>query len=97
MKINGTVEKCAVFVSKIAADSPAKAALLNMVYFNGCYGCSYCETPGVITKKGRGHNRSYAQSLKGKARPRTAESMKRHGNKASIKTAVRYLYLLQRK
>ena len=44
------------FVICFTADLPAKAAVLNMMQFNGFYGCSFCEQPGeTVHSSLRGH------------------------------------------
>ena len=40
-------------------DSPARALLQNIKQFNGQFGCSFCEHPGVVAKKGQGFTRVY--------------------------------------
>jgi hypothetical protein len=44
---------CGVF------DLPAKAEVLNMMYFNGQFACITCEEPGVTVKQGKGTARCY--------------------------------------
>lgn len=46
-----------VKVSAVCAtvDLPAKAALLNMTYYNGKFSCITCEIKGEVAKQGRGH------------------------------------------
>ena len=40
--------------TKISAFTvPAKAAVLNMVQFNGKFGCTYCQNPGKNIKQGQ--------------------------------------------
>ncbi|KAH8034036.1 hypothetical protein HPB51_019101 [Rhipicephalus microplus] len=43
----GAVLKSKVFSICCCADSPARAAMQDMVQFNGHYGCSWCYHPGV--------------------------------------------------
>ncbi len=44
------------FVICFTADLPARAAVQNVVQFNGFYGCSFCEQPGVTVHTSlRGH------------------------------------------
>lgn len=62
LNVNGNTVRIKVFVTKIAADIPAKSALLNMIGYNGAHGCSLCEMSGVVVKQGSGHARSYAFS-----------------------------------
>jgi len=54
--------KVTVRLSVICAsvDLQAKAYIANMSMHNGEYGCSTCEEPGKVVKKGKGHVRSYA-------------------------------------
>lgn len=40
-------------------DLQAKAYILNMTMFNGEYGCSTCEEPGVTERQGKGYARFY--------------------------------------
>ncbi|XP_072023195.1 uncharacterized protein, partial [Amphiura filiformis] len=40
-------------------DMPAKSQVLNMVQFNGMYGCSRCLQPGETVASGRGHTHAY--------------------------------------
>lgn len=40
-------------------DLQAKAYILNMTMFNGEYGCSTCEEPGVTERQGKGYARGY--------------------------------------
>lgn len=52
---------------------PARASALNMIHFNGQYGCNFCEQPGgsVRTEKG-GHVHTYPYKLTSpKGPPRT--------------------------
>lgn len=46
---------CGVF------DLPAKASILNMMYFNGQYACITCEEPGHSVKQGKGTARCFPQ------------------------------------
>lgn len=32
----------------VVCDKPAKASIRNAIQFNGYYGCSYCEQPGML-------------------------------------------------
>jgi hypothetical protein len=49
---------CRASVVVSAVDAPARAALQNLSYYNGQFGCSFCETEGVlperVSKKQRG-------------------------------------------
>ena len=80
-------------MTKIAADTPAKAGLLNMILHNGKFGCPSCETPGTTTKKGRGHNRSYHFSLVHTSNRRSKASMRRQGTKADATRTVSRIWL----
>ena len=51
------ITKCIALLSCV--DSPARATLQNIKQFNGKFGCSFCEHPGVIVEKGRGFTRAY--------------------------------------
>lgn len=88
VRVNDREEMVKFYVTKVAADSPAKASLLNMIYFNGFFGCSVCEIGGHTTKKGRGNNHSYARSAETPARKRTHARMLRQAEKAKPKGAV---------
>ncbi len=57
--VNGKCMRCRLMLTCCIADLPAKAALLNMSYFNGAHACISCEEPGVVVKQGKGHSRSY--------------------------------------
>ena len=56
-----TLEKLKVKLHVVCAtmDLQAKAYALNMSMHNGEYGCSTCEEPGKVVKKGKGHMRCY--------------------------------------
>ena len=41
-----------VYVIGCTCDLPARALVLNAMQFNGEYGCSFCEQPGVTTRVG---------------------------------------------
>lgn len=49
--------KLAVLIGCV--DLQAKGYIVNMSMHNGEYGCITCEEPGVVTKQGKGHSRSY--------------------------------------
>ena len=40
-------------------DLPAQASVLNVIQFNGAFGCLYCKHPGIQTKSGSGTCRIY--------------------------------------
>ena len=88
MMVNGKQTDIKIFVTKIAADTPAKASLLNMILYNGKFGCPSCETPGATTKKGKGYNRSYHFSLSDAQKRRSKASMRRQGSKADATKTV---------
>ena len=78
VNVNGVSEKIKVYVSKVAADLPAKADLLNMIQHNGRCRCAICEYPGFTALKGSGRNHSYAPKLSvGLRRRRTRRHMLR--------------------
>ncbi|OQV14193.1 hypothetical protein BV898_11547 [Hypsibius exemplaris] len=60
LRANGKMETVKFFVTRVVADLPAKAEMLNMVYQNGFYGCGICESAGFTASRGNGHNHSYA-------------------------------------
>ncbi|OWA54956.1 hypothetical protein BV898_19343 [Hypsibius exemplaris] len=60
LRLNGKLERVKFFVSRIVADMPAKAEMLNMVHHNGFYGCGICEYAGFSATRKNGHMHSYA-------------------------------------
>ena len=86
--MNGEEVVVNLFVTKGAFDTPAKASVPNMRYFNGFYGCSVCETPGIRTKKGKGSNHSYCESVKKPGTMRTHDSMMRNGERGTVEVPV---------
>jgi hypothetical protein len=44
---NGNTVTWKVRLLEMVANLPAKTQLLNQFQFNGCYGCSKCEYPGI--------------------------------------------------
>ncbi len=54
-----------VFTCLCSADSVARCLLQNIKQFNGEHGCSWCEHPGEVVAKGRGHCRVYPTSDEG--------------------------------
>ena len=88
VKLNGEELVVNLFVTKGALDTHAKAGVLNMRYFDGFFGCSVCETPGIKTKKGKGSNHSYCESVKKPATLRTHDFMMRNGERGTIEVPV---------
>ncbi|XP_077500041.1 uncharacterized protein LOC144110823 [Amblyomma americanum] len=69
-----------VFPGPCSVDSVARCEVMCMTQFNGEHGCVWCEEPGEVVNKGRGHccvypTRSSAPAL------RTQESFLKHANK----------------
>lgn len=51
------------YVICFSGDLPARAAVQNMIQFNGFYGCSFCEQPGeTVHTSARGHVHAFAFS-----------------------------------
>ena len=63
LTIDGVATNVRVIINKIACDTPAKAEAMNMIKFNGLFGCSICEIPGERVPQGQGSTHSYASEL----------------------------------
>ncbi|XP_064461014.1 uncharacterized protein LOC135370983 [Ornithodoros turicata] len=78
---SGEEKKSKVFPGPCSVDSVARCQLLNMVQFNGCQGCPWCEQQGEVLQVGNGHCRVYP-ILQEPSAQRTDESFKSHAKKA---------------
>lgn len=83
---HGVEAPCVIKVYVIAGtfDLPARASVLNCIQFNGKYGCSFCEQPGmtVRTEKG-GSVHSYPYNLNDPTGPaRTHEDFIKYAKQA---------------
>lgn len=71
-------------------DLPARASALNIMQFNGQYGCNFCEQPGIScrTDKG-GHVHTFPFTLSSPKGPaRTHESYIEHAKQAVRQKSV---------
>ena len=80
---NGNLITSTVYACLCSADSVARCILQNIKQFNGLCGCSWCESPGEIVEKGRGHCRVYPNSHEGD-KLRTHASMIENGRGAFL-------------
>ena len=81
-------------------DLPARASALNVIQYNGEYGCNFCEQPGNSFRTERGgtsHIFPYQQS-EPKGPIRTHQNQKDYVKKAveeqSVVISIRYMYVL---
>ena len=58
-KKTNTTRTSTVIAPIATLDCPARSAVQNVMQFNGCCGCSFCEHPGMTCETGAGHNRVY--------------------------------------
>ena len=64
-------------------DMPAKGHVLNMVQFNGFYGCSKCLQPGETVQTGRGHTHAYPYDIHNPSGPqRTIDNFRESAERA---------------
>ncbi|CAN7941058.1 unnamed protein product [Ixodes hexagonus] len=78
---SGLTKTCRVFPGPCSVDTVARCMVMNMVQFNGVYGCAWCQHRGEVVEKGRGHTRVYPIQEPA-AKPRTEESFAKHAEKA---------------
>ena len=77
-------------------DLPARASVLNVVQFNGLYGCNFCEQPGCscsTEKGGHVHTFPYIQSNP-KGPPRTHTGYIEHAKQAVMKSSTVCHYII---
>ncbi|CAN7995903.1 unnamed protein product [Ixodes pacificus] len=55
----GNTRMSKVFPGPCTVDTVARCELMQMTQFNGAYGCAWCEEPGEVVEKGKGHSRGY--------------------------------------
>lgn len=70
-----------VFPGPCTVDTVARCEVMQMTQFNGEHGCAWCEEPGEVVKKGKGHSRVYPPGA-APPKPRTHESFLSHARKA---------------
>ena len=58
-KHNNIYRKSLVIAPIATLDAPARAATQNIHQYNGAYGCTFSENPGITCFTGLGHNRAY--------------------------------------
>ena len=80
-KSTNLIEHSIVIAPVATLDCPARAAVQNLMQFNGAYGCSFCEHPGTTCATGLGHTRIYSK-LNIEPRLRTEERMIKQARKA---------------
>lgn len=52
-------DKVKIKLTCVTMDLQAKCQVMEMVPHNGQYSCVTCETPGLVTKKGKGHTKCF--------------------------------------
>ncbi|XP_040070803.2 uncharacterized protein LOC120843478 [Ixodes scapularis] len=77
----GNTRVSKVFPGPCTVDTVARCELMQMTQFNGAYGCAWCEEPGEVVEKGKGHSRVYPAGAAPPKR-RTHESFSQHARKA---------------
>jgi hypothetical protein len=80
---SGSLVTSTVHACICSADSVARYMLQNIKQFNGFCGCSWCENPGEVVEKGRGHCRVYPNTEEGD-KLRTHESMVQNARSAFV-------------
>lgn len=81
---SGDLIKSKIIAPIATMDAPAKAEVLNLMYYNGEYGCPNCENRGETSKKGKGTNHVFLP-LTVDPPLRTHENIIKHGRKAKRK------------
>ncbi|CAN7941094.1 unnamed protein product [Ixodes hexagonus] len=55
---NGRIRTSKVFPGPCTVDTVARCEVMQMTQLNGAHGCAWCEEPGEVVAKGKGHTRA---------------------------------------